>query len=401
MNSQVSQEIAVSGIKDALILFADVVDSSVYSSTWGSMRYANELRHFQELFKILGEIYFNSIGKNKVETLYEINARGDEGTVFCVDPNIPPEELVYKAVKFSFELKARMEQLGSEIPETENAPKKMKIAIGIHYGRVAILVAVEKDKDTGTPRSIIKRIEGFSINYGKRIESSSRIGKFSKVFLSKIAASFLENDPIVLFPHSAALKGIETNEEVFEVCSAFFDNMPQADLGGVSPDKLLEFYSDIDNELTVKEPWLKGFIVSVLDSRAKILEKDKVLQNQYLKLIRDFAWRKPFENDPIMLFWRARECLLKREFTKSLTYLKKIVERHPYFIHAKKKMVQVCWELSNASRECSELIFARDTAKEFLDFFPKYLTEKEKKLFEEILKKNQKKSKRKNKAKLP
>ncbi|MFH1328628.1 MAG: hypothetical protein ABIH76_07310, partial [Candidatus Bathyarchaeota archaeon] len=233
-------------------------------------------------------------------------------------------------------------------------------------------------------RSIIDHVEGFSINYAKRIESSSRIGKYSKVFVSREVASLLEGDPIVFAKHRTSLKGIEHDEDVFEVRSAFFKNMP-LDNEILDTEEFINAYSNVTPQTDlIREPWLKGLIISVLNSRADAA-KDNVLKNRYLEKISNFAWQKPVEDDPIMLFWRARECLSQNNLTKSLTYLKRIVEMYPYFIHARKKMVETCWEIANTAKECSELVFARDTAQEFLTRYPDYLTDTEKKKFKEIL----------------
>ena len=67
----------------ALLLFADVIDSSIYSSTWGVVEYAKKILEFQELFINLGKIYFPK-EEPQIIKFYEVNSRGDEGIIFCV-----------------------------------------------------------------------------------------------------------------------------------------------------------------------------------------------------------------------------------------------------------------------------------------------------------------------------
>ena len=245
----------------ALLLFADVIDSSIYSSTWGVVEYAKKLLEFQELFINLGNIYFP---KEKIQIIkfYDVNSRGDEGTIFCIDLDRKPENLVYNAIKFSFELKARMNLLNNFDQVDNKIPKKMNIGIGIHFGKVAAIIKQEKIDDR--TRSIINGIEGFAINYAKRIESCSRIGRYSKIFLSKEAAELAEGNPIVLKKYSSSLKGIENDEDVYEVQSAFFDSIPH-NKEKIESEKFFDFYSNKIKDLNfLREPWLKGFVISLL-----------------------------------------------------------------------------------------------------------------------------------------
>ncbi len=201
----------ISEVGDALILFADVIDSSKYSATLGYIEYAKQLHKLQVLFKSLGQVYFPPLTQEERVLYYsQVDARGDEGTIFYYNPDESPDDLIYKAIQFSYELKARIELLDND------SPKAMKVGIGIHFGKVAIIPEIITD-EKGTPRSVIDALQGFSINYAKRIESCSRAGKYSKIILSKKAASCLDGDPIVFTKQLSDLKGIERSEEVFVV----------------------------------------------------------------------------------------------------------------------------------------------------------------------------------------
>ena len=371
----------VSDVQNALILFADVIDSSKYSAVLGMVSYAKQLLVLQELFVNLGKMYFPT--KGNITSYYGVQARGDEGTIFCIDPDIEPAELVFKTLQFAYELKARMELLSHIDDIAEVAPQTMKIGVGIHFGQVALIPNIRTD-EKGLPRSVIGGIEGFSINYAKRVESCSRLGKYSRVFLSKVAASLLDGYPVVLIKHVGSMKGIEASEETYEVRSVFFDTMP-FDPAGFDSERFIETYATNAKEFNlVNEPWLKGLIISVLDSRLRAARTQE-LKSYYSDKLSEFAWMKPTEDDPILLFLRAKECGTKGKHTQMLAYLKQIVELYPDFVHARKKLVNACWEVANKTTIRAEWVLARDIADEFLCRFSSYLSDEEKKYFEEII----------------
>ena len=373
----------ISDIQYALILFADIIDSSKYSAVLGIKNYAQQLLELQETFNALGAMYFPQ--KDPVFSHAYVKARGDEGIIFYVDADSEAEDLIYKGVQFAFELKARIEMLSTLGNHNDPVPKRMKIGVGIHFGQVALISKIGQNEQ-GENISLISGIEGFAINYAKRIESCSRDGRYSKIFLSKEAASLLEDCPIVFEKHIAPIKGIETSKEVYEVRSAFLERMPY-DPEWSESEKFIETYTSESSEHDLlNEPWLKGLIISVLDSRLKSAHDIKI-KADYSKRLSEIAWQKPTEDDPILLFWRAKECGAEGKHTQRLTYLKRIAESFPYFVHARKQLVAACYEITKKTKERSEKIYARDVADEFLKRFPEYLTDQEKESFKGILKK--------------
>ncbi len=368
--SNSDQNLSVSSPQNALILFCDIIDSCKYSAVLEIEKYAMEILKLQNIFKELGDIYFPK-KKNHVTAYVNVTSRGDEGIIFCVDPDIEPEDLIYKAVQFSFELKANFELAFNTKSSENKVPKPIDVGIGIHYGKVAPIIKLEKS-ESSRPRSIIDRIEGFSINYGKRVESCSRIGRYSKVFLSKEAAALLDGDPIVLIKHIAPMIGIEINEEVFEIRSAFFKEMPLQNKEKDNESFITLFTTKINEFDFIRKPWLKSLVISVLDSRIRAIT-DPQLKSKYSSILSEIAWQKYAEDDPIILFWRAKEYEYDKKYTQSLSYLKQIIENYPHFIHARKKLVNICWELSKTDAEQSEKVFVRDIASEFLERFSEYL----------------------------
>lgn len=379
---------SVSSTADALLMFVDIVDSSVYSSILGIEEFARKVLSFQELFRDLGKRYFPNrpYFDERVDSLCNVDSRGDEGLVFVVDPRQSGAELVHRAVKFALEFKARWRILN--LKEKDLPPREMKIAAGIHYGEVAVITTSELKE--GLYRKLIDRIMGYSINYAKRVESSSRIGRFSQVFLSKEAADLLSYSPIVLCRYEASLKGIQPNDEVYEVRSTFLDEVPLlvADgAGGIDNEQFLRFFTEDFNEAEfLREPWLKSFALSVLSSRKEAVS-GTAMEKEYFDRISKMVWRKPAEDDPIMLYWRARECENSGKYSRAVTCLKDILKDYPYFIHARIKIIEACYRMIKAKDKIpSEMIFVRDTAEELLEKYEGILLEKEKKQLKEILK---------------
>lgn len=383
---------SVSPPKPALLMFVDIIDSSVYSSILGITKFAEKVLSFQHLFVELGKCYFNDnpYFAERIDSLCQVESRGDEGFVFVVDPKQTGEKLVHCAVKFAFELKARLKILNQR--ETDLPPTEMKIAVGIHYGDVAVITT--SHLKGGVYRSLIDRIMGYSINYAKRVESSSRMGGSSQVFLSREAANLLSYSPIVLCKYEASLKGIQSNDEVYEVRSAFLDDIPlsQCDgAGGISNEEFITcFTDDFTESQFIREPWLKSFVLSVLNSRKDACQ-GSALEKEYFDRISKLAWHKPTEGDPIMLYWRARECEGSGKYSRAVTCLKDILKDNPYFIHARIKLVDVCYQVLQAKDKVpQELIFVRDTAEELLEKYHGILLENEKKRLEDILKETKK-----------
>ena len=289
-------------IWDALLVFVDVVDSSVYSSMLGVENFAREVLSFQDLFCVLGNQYFKDKPsfEEKVRAWSEVGARGDEGFVFVIDPEQSSIELIDKAIRFAFELKTRIKIMHRN--KKDPPPKEMEIAVGIHYGEVATinrLITTEHGQ-----RRLIDKLLGYSINYAKRVETSSRVGRFSRVFLSKEAADLVSYLPIALYKHEVPLKGIKESEEVYEIRSVLLDGVPikvseGADI--INEEAVIRYFkSEVGEEDFLRDSWLKSVTVSVLDER-KDSVKGTALEKEYAERIDQIALGKLVEDDPILL----------------------------------------------------------------------------------------------------
>ncbi len=362
----------------ALLIFADIVDSSKYSSVLGYKEYARRLLSFQNTFERLGEKYF-PYPEDRSKGYCVVSARGDEGILFYAktEPNF--SELVFRSIEFMYHLKGRLRFGIGEMDGGSTSPRRIGLGAGIHVGQVAFAVRQENN------RSVIDRLEGFSINYAKRIESCSRLGKYSRVFLSKEAARLLEDKPIVLSRMNAPMKGIDESAEVFEVQAGLFSGLK---LDPNDPeDEYLQSQVNLvaSRPIEVEELWVKSLAVSVLDcllDQSLVDARRTEYRDRQLKL----AWHSSIEDDPILLYVRATNFWEKKQYSQHIRYLRQILQNHPDFVHARKRMIRACWEITKSKAEPAEKIFARDMAREFLDHFPQFLTADEKKELQAVIK---------------
>lgn len=388
------EEYAVSQPKNALLIFVDIVDSSIYSTFLGPTEFAERVLEFQKLFEELGALYFPKINNYiPINKYYNISSRGDEGLIFILDPEVEKNELVYKAIKFLFELKARfrINQLVSK--KNDSPPKEIEIAAGVHYGEVVPITCNYFMGDRY--RSKIEKLIGYSINYAKRIESSSRIGTDSKIFISKQVHSILKYYPLIFNKFTTHLKGIKKNEDVYEIKSAFLEDIPikEKNNNTVCYENIFNYFINEDNiSIFANEPWCNSIIISILSNRHDNV-KLKSLKKEYYHKINNVAWKEPNENDPILLFQRARDCTYEKKYTRAISYYKKIINMYPDFIHARIKLAEICYKsLKQNQKHSIEEIFVRDTIEEYLEKYSNILTAKEKEIFNLIHKEINKKA---------
>jgi len=369
----------VGGTTDALLVFADIIESSKYSAVLGYTNYAERLLYFQKNFIKLGRKYFPE-PKDETQEYCDVNTRGDEGTVFFApldSEEIP--ELIFRAIEFIYHLKGVLRFGISEEDDETASPRKIGVGAGIHIGKVTFAIQIEKN------RSKIHHLEGFSINYAKRVESCSRLGKYSKIFLSKQAAKQLEDKPVTCSYTLSPMKGIGENIEVYEVQSGLFSGMKIElnDENDANLSKNIQFLANFPSE--IEEEWMKALAISVLDcllSKSRVKPRRAEYRKEQLKL----AWFSAIENDPILLYMRAKEYEEKCEYTQQLRYLKQIVSNHPDFIHARKSLIKACWAVINNEKDEKEIVYVRDLAKEYMEKFRNLLTTEEEKGFKDLLK---------------
>ena len=363
----------------AVLLFADIIESSKYSAVLSYGEYAKRLLDFQESFLSLAERYFPE-PEDRTSDFREVSARGDEGLVFLAPVSLDSAaDVVFRLIEFLYHLKGILRFGREESDGVAASPRRIGLGAGIHVGRVAFAVAERNN------RSVIARLEGFSINYAKRVESCSRLGKYSRIFLSKDAARLLEDKPVILSHFQASMKGIDDIAEVYEVQAGLFSSLNLSD--DKDDNQLVDqAVTRADHPERIEEAWMKSLIVSILDYLLQT-SPVKALRAKYADGQLRLAWHSSTEDDPILLYLRARDLGEKKEHTQQLRYLKELAQKYPEFVYVRKKMIQACWAIAKGKAERAEMVFARDMAKEFLDRFPQFLDAAEVREFRELIKK--------------
>lgn len=351
----------------SIIVFIDIIDSSLYSSILGIKNYALIVLRFQELFEKLAKRYFSS--DNFISYLSH-GTEGDEGHLFIIiDHNADLSDYIFKVIKFVFEIKAYMKIVNIDNGNLENDYpfKEIKVASGIHYGDIAFV-----KKQSGNV------IIGYNLNYAKRIETGSREGIYSQVLLSKEAYEYIEGYPIILEERRLSLKGISNNDKAYEVRSIFFNNVPEQ-----KEESFDNFYFDNSNDTNIhREVWMKSYLLSYFYTKSSNCQN--VFKDMYTEKVEQLLWGNLNEHDPIVLFARAIEYENRCEFTKEISYLKRVINDYPEFIQAKIRLVQACSKILNNKESCEE-VFVRDTIEELLEKYDYILTTKERDTFKDIL----------------
>jgi class 3 adenylate cyclase len=166
-----------------VILFADIVGCSEISNDEPLEKYNRILRQFRSLFEKITNKYKKEFYACSDNIDFQAQVRGNEGhlIIFRKSPEEANPDLwaddIDTAITISLDLKRRW--LLSEFnKERIDAGKHISdIAVGIHFGQAWIN---KIDNNEYQP-------EGYAINLTKRIESHSREGAFSHIYLSEAA----------------------------------------------------------------------------------------------------------------------------------------------------------------------------------------------------------------------
>jgi len=205
----------------AVILFADIIGCSEVSNNNSIERYAYILNQFHECARSV----YKSLNLHRYsEEVVEIEAKGDEVCLILhsYDKNFQEkeEDAIIKdtkdAIIFSISLKMLWRASEYNLERLENELIPRDIAIGINQGTVYYYKNQELDK----LRKTEKASEGYPINLAKRIETASREGEKSKIFVSNNIVYFANEGKIkvkfVPVP-TKELKGITTVPGIHEL----------------------------------------------------------------------------------------------------------------------------------------------------------------------------------------
>src|SRR3990172_6441548 len=148
-------------------MFVDLVNSSMHSKVLGIEDYAKRLQQFKITMQTTYSEFLKHEPRPKVkEKIYippSIEPRGDEVFIlFSTDTNKPDNaDDVLTAIRLALQMKFAWKRRLVGIEERIEIKQHIELAVGINQGQMA---AFTNDEE------IIESIEGYEINYAKRVE---------------------------------------------------------------------------------------------------------------------------------------------------------------------------------------------------------------------------------------
>lgn len=194
--------------KQAVILFSDIIHSSVFSDTLGLIDYDMFLEEFQKTMFDAKKRVFDQTRADKSQVVFDI--RGDEAcAIFYSDDT---SNNLYTALMLASYMKSLWFQSSFNIKRVSEAKIASDIAIGIHTGKVIVRSRVSKKQ--------VPKPEGYAINLAKRIEGLSREGTHTKMMISNDVRILLKQfniDIEISGKITKQLKGILYPIHVYEI----------------------------------------------------------------------------------------------------------------------------------------------------------------------------------------
>ncbi len=366
---------------EACFIFVDLIDSSPFSSFANKESYAKWILMFQYCFNSLAKKYFGE------ESF--IGTVGDEGYAFIpVFKENNEITIIYKTLCFVFELKAIIKFLPYKNKIEKNlddiGPYGLRLAAGIHYGDIMYTTEPIKTEN-GAWTTKIKNYVGYNINYAKRVETCSRNGVYSNVYVSRRVYDVLVSQKTILFEKRLVeLKGLERIIEVFEIQSAFIFDEDMLEIldeewRNCINDKNISSINNIKNEY-----WFKTYFLSYIFQRYQKskgdLNKEHYEKEFSKKLFQDFE-----ADDPIIIFIQAYHYQKNNDITLAIEKFKIVLEKKPELVRAKIFLIELIMKLlKQKNKPSSEVIYISNLTKELIEYYSEKLTDGEKKKLGEI-----------------
>jgi class 3 adenylate cyclase len=245
---------------DAVIMFADVMNSVYISSVLGIEMYDDFITAFQQSALNVIQEYALRVPEEYSEKL-EYYVRGDEAFNILYGPD--PSFNIDNTLALAFNLSREWMLSPGNRQRILNDQEPFEIGVGIHSGKVMV-------RNHPSARFSIKHgasnAEGYAINLAKRIESTSREGVSSKIMVSRnFHDAYLSVNPKTKCVFSEGktvnLKGMLTSTQVFEIdVMSSFDLRESSVLKTVKREDL-----EVFEKLSAIKPgdfWLKVMLVN-------------------------------------------------------------------------------------------------------------------------------------------
>lgn len=186
-----SEAQAMTDTIDATILFADIVDSSMLSYVLAPTLYQELVTAFQ---RVADEVVADMLRKtDRPPKPVEKSIHGDELYLLLgTDPSTEKEgksddarrRFAWLALQIAIRLKRRWVLIDQNSQRIDNGQPPISIGIGIHAGPVVLCDPAAGSAGSTEPQRE-KTAEGYPINIAKRVETASRSGRFSRIYLTR------------------------------------------------------------------------------------------------------------------------------------------------------------------------------------------------------------------------
>ncbi|MBI1745769.1 MAG: tetratricopeptide repeat protein [Acidobacteria bacterium] len=203
---------------DAVVLFADVMDSATISDIFHARDY--DQKFLSEFQSVAAETITQNVSMAEDEHFVDCSIRGDEACLIMSAGDLKTDIRV--ALTVAARIKAAFLARPVNRERLENGRNFFDIGIGIHTGRVTLgLRHNPLPPEFEKPKATIKP-EGYTINLAKRVETLSREGSFSHITVSGDAKILTEEADLQMAFHNmgqVVCKGILHRSPVYEVKS--------------------------------------------------------------------------------------------------------------------------------------------------------------------------------------
>ena len=353
-------------------IFIDLVNSSIYSKILSIENYTSLIIHFQDIVKRAYKRF-----KKKINLKHDyywfpkvIDPRGDEAVIFFSTDT--REFNIFRdlelAIQFSLYVKFEWKNF---LLNRKNIEQKEHIELGIGINRGKVMGIPD---DEGN----IVKIEGYEINYAKRVESYSRNGKYTNIFLSEKSRNLIRNSGLIFTKYeNCMLKGIEDRVNLFEVKEFIFTKPLY-----VIDIKLtkLNLHDIRNSNMLYNKSWFELFVVNLLYFKFSITKLNRY-KNEILDIIRDSNFY-----DMILYLFLKSYLLEDDYYTLKLKYYQQIIKKYPSFILARKDLLRLyCEKYNKIIRINAISLQVKNSINEFQKFNPELITENEEELYSKIL----------------
>lgn len=315
---------------NAFICFIDIIDSVSYSKIMDSKEYVNKITAFEIETNNLFDLFFSQYKAKGIEIATFV--RGDEFLFIIVDNNRNWSKnekiLIFENLLFFILILKKI------LSDHYN----IEIACGIHIEKV-----YKKSNITNTNLDFTESKDeasamyyGRGINYGKRVESSSRKGIYSQIVFSRHLKDIICSLPILVHEIMVEMKGFCENEIVYEykdglVLSRLDDNKD-----------LLQYLLTKKYIVSfIKDYYNYSFIYFLLyNGGEKYVDKNKFISS---------IWEPFITDNPIVLYLRGKLKSNEKNYSAALRYYILTTEYFPMFIAIRKEIINL---LNTILEEC-------------------------------------------------